>query len=293
MTRRLKHIGVDSFFAERVKILDRYDQVKQQSLDDPVKVEHGIVGEILIREWLKSFLPKRFGVCKGYIITTNLEYNGVLEEWDVIIYDAIESPILFTRGEGLDANNSGQKRAVPVEYVRAVIEVKAKLNPKSAKDVFEKLQKLVSFIGVNQSDKFPQFFCLPFVSATIFLETDVNSLKQYRKALDGLCEIYTIQQDLRFMGALILRSQREPKHSGYLQLEVMNEPFSYPDVFEMSSVFPFSEDQYGQFGCLCYSVNSYPKFIFDLLANVKGINYPTSSLYGLDYEDIQGSRLFH
>ncbi|MFZ2634279.1 MAG: hypothetical protein WA081_17835 [Desulfosalsimonadaceae bacterium] len=63
---RLKnHIGVDSFFAERAKILDTYDQAKKQANEDQVKTDHGIVAEALVRDWLRAFLPKRFGVCKG------------------------------------------------------------------------------------------------------------------------------------------------------------------------------------------------------------------------------------
>ena len=64
MPKRPKHIGVDSFFAERKKLLNAYDEAKQQTADDAVKTEHGVTGEAEIRKWLQSFLPKRFGVCK-------------------------------------------------------------------------------------------------------------------------------------------------------------------------------------------------------------------------------------
>jgi hypothetical protein len=109
MYKRLKHVGVDAFLAQRKGLLDEYDKAKQQITDDPVETDHGVVAEGLIKTWLCSFLPKKFGVAKGYIITTNLEYEGPLEEWDIIIYDALESPILFTRGT---TNQGNERRAI-------------------------------------------------------------------------------------------------------------------------------------------------------------------------------------
>jgi len=152
--KRLKHIGVDSFSAMRKKILSDYEIAKFKTKDDAAQVDHGNVGESAIRNWLKDFLPKRFDVCKGYIITTNLDYEGPLEEWDIIIYDVLESPILFTRNSG---ELSETKRAIPIEYVRGVIEVKSVLDTKSAKKAEQKLEKLNSFIGQNKSDNYPIF----------------------------------------------------------------------------------------------------------------------------------------
>lgn len=292
MTRRLKHIGVSQFFAEKKEILDEFDSAKSKLADKQVKTTHGIIGEALIRKWLRSFLPKRFGVCKGYIISTNLEYEGFLEEWDIIIYDALESPILFT--EGSSDNSEDKIRAIPVEYVRGVIEVKASFNPKSTTEVVKKLEKLTCFIGTNTSNEFPQYFRLPFISTAIFFETSVKTLKEYKKSLNNLAKIYQIQPSIRFMGSLILRSQREKNHSGYLQVRRMKELINFPDDLEMSSTFSFTDGNYGAFGCLCYSVNSYPQFIFDLLAYIKGISFKgSSSFYGDDFENVQASRLFH
>lgn len=50
IVERKKHIGVDSFFAEKKRILDAYDRAKDQARDDAVKTEHGFVAEDLIRE---------------------------------------------------------------------------------------------------------------------------------------------------------------------------------------------------------------------------------------------------
>jgi len=292
-SKKLKHIGVDSFFAERDKLLDAYDRAKKQAAEDQLQTDHGVVAEALVRDWLQAFLPKRFGVCKGYIITSNLNYEGQLEEWDVIIYDALESPILYSRdikGQG----ESEKRRAIPVEYVRGVIEVKATLTPSMVKKATKKLLKLENFMGTNTTEAYPQFLCSPFISTAIFFETKVKNLKEYRKALDNFIPLFCSKSKLPFMGALVLRSQREAKHSGYIQAMKSSEKISWPDVIEMSSEFQFSDGSYGSLGCLSYGVNYYPTYIFDLLAFIRGAKTNlASSFYGLDFENPQGSRLFH
>jgi len=287
---RLKHVGVDSFFAERTRLLNSYDHAKAQSADDAVKTAHGVEGEAEIRRWLRTFLPKRFGVCKGYIITTNLQFEGPLEEWDVLVYDEIESPILFTRG----ADDAEPKRAIPVEHVHAAIEVKATLNPENAKKVAAKLLKLKQYIGEDISPEYPHFLSSLFVCAAVFLETKVESFAQYRSALDHLAGLYQVDDYFPFMGALVLRSQKQADHSGYLQLTTANEPFPMPDVFEHSSPFQLPNGLHGLFGTFAWAVNHYPTFLFDFLAFIKGTRTNrVSSFYGMDFEKPQGSRLFH
>ena len=70
---RLKHVGADSILAERSKLLSLYDTAKAQCADDPVKVEHGNVAEEIFRNYLSRFLPKKYGVAKGHIITRKAE----------------------------------------------------------------------------------------------------------------------------------------------------------------------------------------------------------------------------
>src|SRR5690606_687581 len=80
-----EHIGVGALEAERAKLLSEFDVARAQTDDDSVKTEHGVSAEALFRSFLAQFLPKKFGVTKGYIITPELAYAGPLEEWDVII----------------------------------------------------------------------------------------------------------------------------------------------------------------------------------------------------------------
>jgi hypothetical protein len=289
---RKKHIGVDSFFAERKRLLDAYDTAKAQATDDAVKTEHGFVAEDLAREWLVSFMPKKFGVCKGYIITHSLEYTGDLEEWDIIIYDALEAPILFTR-QTSDGASRGERRAIPVEHVRGVLEVKATLSPQAAELSVNKLKKLRHFMGTNTSPNYPKFLCSPFVCAALFFETRVRNLSDYRRALDCLSTLMQEEPQVPLIGGLILRSQREHEHSGYLTFLKGEQPVDLADALEMSTGFQYPDGKFGAFGCFSWGVNSYPMFIFDLLNFLNGKGSPgIGSFYGLDFENVAGSRLF-
>jgi hypothetical protein len=46
---RFKHIGVDAFLTMRKKLLYDHEVAKDQTHDDAAKVEHGNVGESVVR----------------------------------------------------------------------------------------------------------------------------------------------------------------------------------------------------------------------------------------------------
>lgn len=77
-------------------------------------------------------MPKKFGVTAGYIISQVESDSIKLSHFDIIIYNQIESPVYWT--EGLE-----KSRAIPVEYVLGVIEVKSSLTPKAAQEAIEHL----------------------------------------------------------------------------------------------------------------------------------------------------------
>lgn len=189
---------------------------------------------------------------------------------------------------------SEKRRAIPVEYVRCVIEVKATLTPAMVKKSTRKLLKLQNFIGTNVSRAYPEHLVPPFVCTAIFFETKVKNLKEYRRALDNFIPVLNSTPMLPFIGALVLRSQREELHTGYLQAMQSKEQMSWHDAFEMSSEFKYPNGNYGVFGAMGYGKNYYPEYIFDLLAFIRGTKTNrASSRYGLDLENPQGSRLFY
>ena len=73
-----EHVGVDALLAERKELLDRYDAVKMKGGYDAVESQHGNAAEDYFRAFLAEFLPKKYGVTKGHVITPGLGYAGAI-----------------------------------------------------------------------------------------------------------------------------------------------------------------------------------------------------------------------
>ena len=217
---RLKHVGADAILAERTKLLGLYDTAKAQVADDPVKVDHGNVAEDIFRRYLARFLPKKYGVAKGHILTRDLTYEGPMEEWDIIIYDVMECPVLFVR----DESSSTPRLGIPVQFVNAIVEVKAALTQASAHKVAEKLLKLERFKRPSESNSKERGDYLPwgFFSMAVFFETATASKNDYRKCLDKLQPL-GIHKFTQFEQALILRSQNDAQASGIISSLISGE----------------------------------------------------------------------
>jgi len=82
------------------------------------EIEHnlskGKERERVVREFLATYLPHRFGLANGEILSTD---GQVSSECDIIIYDAITCPVL----------KKDDYQIIPVEAAYAVIEVKSNL----------------------------------------------------------------------------------------------------------------------------------------------------------------------
>ena len=50
-------------------MLDAYDQARVNAKGHEIEVSHGPVAEALFRKWLSDFLPKRYGVTSGFIVS--------------------------------------------------------------------------------------------------------------------------------------------------------------------------------------------------------------------------------
>jgi hypothetical protein len=88
--------GWKEFNRQRTTMLSKYFDAKGNAENHEVQTEHGVAAEAIFREFLKGLLPKRFDVTSGYIIPDLLAVSPtyVLPHFDVIIYDALESPVL-------------------------------------------------------------------------------------------------------------------------------------------------------------------------------------------------------
>ncbi|MBN1607486.1 MAG: hypothetical protein JW940_12685 [Polyangiaceae bacterium] len=96
--------------------------------------------EIAICEVLKSFLPERVAVARGFVVAS----DGTSAGDDIIVYDASRFPTL--RGLGGDLS---RKERVPAEAVLAYIEVKHTLHigPETTRNAGQHLHKALSQIA--------------------------------------------------------------------------------------------------------------------------------------------------
>lgn len=75
---------------------------KEMGKNRPTETDKGNYAEALFREWLEQFLPARYGVTSGYIISQRdstvpkSALKGKLCHYDVIIYNKLDSPVLWT-----------------------------------------------------------------------------------------------------------------------------------------------------------------------------------------------------
>lgn len=61
-------------------MLDAFDSAREKARSHEVETFHGRVAEAKLREWLSSFLPKRYGVTSGYIVSTTFSCGLVFFE---------------------------------------------------------------------------------------------------------------------------------------------------------------------------------------------------------------------
>jgi hypothetical protein len=66
-------LGWRQVLTAREKMLHEYDRARAHSRAHEVETYHGVAGEASVREWLADFLPKRYGVTAGYVISPSLD----------------------------------------------------------------------------------------------------------------------------------------------------------------------------------------------------------------------------
>lgn len=130
--------GWKEFQRNRKNILAEFDKIIEQTSNRPVRTAHGPGVEAYIRKWLSEFLPKKYGVTSGYIIPNLYDDTGNIYHFDIIIYNQLDAPVLWTEGNE-DNSEQGKYRAIPARYVVAVYEVKSRITKKTVSEALEKL----------------------------------------------------------------------------------------------------------------------------------------------------------
>lgn len=272
--------GWRQFSGARKKMLDAYDRAKEQAEAHEIQVWHGKVGEAWVREWLLGFLPKRYGVTSGFIVSQGQTEERKLPHFDVIIYDQLEAPVLWIE-DSPDATAAGTSRAVPAEYVRSVIEVKATFNTHNVTAAIEHLSDLDSLLGGvdTPGEQFRKFLPQRFFTAIIFFELrnqDRNSWSALSKFVPHVLRVWPGGLILRGEG---LRGELSATIGLTRNTNSPPEPIgpSGRDLLDLA----FSESR--QFGgtywsaLLQWTSNEFSKFAFDVLAMLNGTYQPGRS----------------
>ena len=282
--------GWKQLLGARKEMLGAFDLAKDQAKSHEVETWHGKVAEAKFREWLTNFLPKRFGVTSGYVVSTGLTSADKTPHFDVIIYDQLESPVLWVEGSP-DGTDLGASRAIPVEYVKAVLEVKATFSATTVKSAMEHLGDLLPVMrGPDKpSERYkihlPPEFCCGLVFFDL-RQKDANSEMSLSRV--------NPTEDLRgFFGGMILRGEGHTKDlTGQLTLRLSEKPiqrnFGRPDQSLIDSTISIcatvqTADGQHQGAMLSWYETNFSQFGFDLIAIMQG-TYEVgrvSSFYGL------------
>ncbi len=167
--------GWSQFTMQKAKMVSDFSIFKDMSDNRPTETDKGRYAEALFRDWLEQFLPAKYGVTSGYIIQQKdavkprSALKGKLRHYDVIIYNRLDSPILWTEMSP-DHSLSGRIRAIPAEYVHAVLEVKSTFNATNIAKAFNKLNELAPLLGIDDiNEPYKQYVPTDFYTGMIFL----------------------------------------------------------------------------------------------------------------------------
>jgi Domain of unknown function (DUF6602) len=201
--------GWPQFTTQKRKMVSDFGIFKEMSDNRPTETDKGKYAEALFRDWLGQFLPVKYGVTSGYIISQRDSFlprnalKGKLRHYDVIIYNRLDSPVLWTEISP-DHSISGRIRAIPAEYVHGVLEVKSTLNTKNISDAFKKLYELAPLLGVEDvNEPYKQFLPPNFYMGMIFFELPENE----RKKLQLLNKLMPTNLLRGFFGGIILSAE--------------------------------------------------------------------------------------
>jgi Domain of unknown function (DUF6602) len=202
--------GWKQFLTARKIMLDSFDKARILSRSHKVETSHGNVAEAEYRNWLNKFLPKKYGVTSGYIISPGISDLEKLPHYDVIIYEHLESPILWIENSP-DATKHGYSLAIPAEYVKGIIEVKSvfkKSTVESAIKHLSELKRLLSGID-DPKDNFKLYLPSDFFCGLAFFE--LRKENQFDKTvLQKMFNGYAIKG---FQGGVILRGEGHSKQA--------------------------------------------------------------------------------
>ncbi len=151
---------------------------------NPHSGESGAEVELILKEFLKGRLPRRFDVESGLVVGVDGEISA---QTDLIVFDALNSPV-YRKGSRL--------HIIPRDNVAAVVEVKSKLNKAELEDAAAKIASVKSIQAspitvadqpVNFSNMIMTrtFGCVFAFDSYTSLETLAENLKEINSKYDS------------------------------------------------------------------------------------------------------------
>lgn len=208
--------GWSQFLTAKKEMLDSFDKARTHSRKHKVETSHGNVAEAEFRKWLSNFLPKKYAVTSGYIISPGISDSEKAPHFDVIIYEHLDSPILWIE-DSPDKSEQGRSLAIPAEYVKGVIEVKSVFKNDTVKngiEHLEELKKLMSDVDLPD-ERYKMYLPADFFCGLAFFELRKDN-EFDKAALNSIIGAI----DLRgFRGGIIFRGEGHTKQvSGHIDL---------------------------------------------------------------------------
>lgn len=268
--------GWSQFLASRDKMLNSFDRAIKYSKSHKVETYHERVAEASFRRWLLNFLPKRYSVTSGYILSQGACDLEKTPHFDVIIYDQLESPILWIENNP-DNSEQGYSLGIPAEYVKCVIEIKSAFNSQTVNKAIEHLKELQPLLIQEDppNERYKKYLPHDFFCYTIFYELRDENLKDII-ALNNIVNGVLLRG---FSGGLILRSKGH-KQDITGQISIFYSEEEIPQLFDPNTMtllngMPIStclkiKDNLFFNSMLLWSEMYFSKFAFDLIAKLNG-----------------------
>jgi len=155
--------------------------------------DRGAPREDFVRKFLKLYLPKKYGITTGKVIGP----NGILSrQADIIIYDSLNSPIVF------DEEHGKEFQIIPAESVIAVIEVKSIMTCDVYQNIIDNIKSFKTISGVKH-DAFGAYFS--YSPPILNTKDEVN---KYQQQIQNITKASEAWKDIR-IGCVLPNSKHE------------------------------------------------------------------------------------
>jgi hypothetical protein len=102
------------FLSAKRAMLAEYDRALAHSKEQVVSTHHEVVGEAAVRDWLGTFLPRRYGVVPGNVRSQGLP-QGASHNSAMSPFAKVGGRSESFQGE-LDDRTAGESEAIPTRY---------------------------------------------------------------------------------------------------------------------------------------------------------------------------------